>query len=112
MSGITGWTYNEILAMGVHGAHIVDQNARLVGPYTEYTWLRDSTDPKLRWLWCRSQNPVCPEFSLYAPGSGLAFFDTSDAGMVYWLVTGGLNGGDQGATPAKLKALFTTGGAL
>ena len=52
--------------------------------------------------------PAPAEFSSYGPGSGYSWqpvvFDASDAGMVYWLITGGINGGDQAGSPAKLQA--------
>ena len=93
--------------------HIVDQNAGLDRAYSESTWMRDSTDAKLRWLWCRGQGTTCPEFSGFAAGAGKTTFDESDAGMAYWLVTGGhqngkdsVSQGDQNATPEKLRVLF------
>ena len=107
---LTGCTYDEVVALGVNGVHISDQNPGLVKPAAEYLWLRDSGDVGLRWLWARSQDPAPAEFAEYGPGSGDTWangsVDPSDAGMVYWLLTGGINGGDQGATPAKLEAMF------
>jgi hypothetical protein len=90
--GLTGATYNYdmIGAMGIKLVHIHDQNANLSCPYSQFTWLRDSPDPNLQWLWARGQVAAKPTF------------DCSDAGMTYYLIFG-----DENATPAKLKALLT-----
>lgn len=88
-----------------------------MNPNSAYHWLRDSSDQKLRWLWCRSQSSNsggCAEFSAYAGGAGKSTFDESDAGMLYWLIHDGYQNtvqdaelfGDQDATPAKLRTLF------
>jgi hypothetical protein len=105
---LQGWTYPEVVALGVNGVHIANQNNVLNAPHSEYFWLRDSPDVALRWVWARSQDPAPAEFSSYGPGSGYIWqpvvFDASDAGMVYWLITGGINGGDEAGSPAKLQA--------
>jgi FG-GAP-like repeat len=105
---LQGWTYPEVVALGVNGVHIADQNSVLNAPHSEYFWLRDSSDVALRWVWARSQDPAPAEFSSYGPGSGYIWqpvaFDASDAGMIYWLITGGINGGDEAGSPAKLQA--------
>jgi CubicO group peptidase (beta-lactamase class C family) len=95
-----GWTFNEIGGLGVNLHHITDQNPGLVTDPSQYFWLRDSSDPKLRWLWDRHV------------ASGLPYFDPSDAGMLYWFATGAQSGGDENATPDKLRNLFgaATGG--
>ena len=90
--GLTGtcYSFNKIGTMGVKLLHIVDQNAGLNRPYTEFYWLRDSADPKLRWLWDRGQ------------AAAKSTFDCSDAGAVYCELTG-----DPTADPTKLNAILT-----
>jgi hypothetical protein len=113
---LQGWTYPEVVALGVNGIHIANQNNVLNAPHSEYFWLRDSPDVALRWVWARSQDPAPAEFSSYGPGSGYIWqpvvFDASDAGMVYWLITGGINGGDEAGSPAKLQANLTLADTL
>ena len=89
-----GWSYAALESLGVILHHIKDQNEGLNEPYERYHWLRDSEDPRLRWLWDRGQV------------AGKSTFDESDAGMSYWLVTGGVSGGDDHATPEKLRDFF------
>jgi len=90
------WNFDELESiLGAHTYHLIDQNDGLKASPTDYLWLRDAADPKLRWLWDRHIV------------SGLAHFDPSDAGMVYWLLHGGPHGGDQHATPHKLKTILT-----
>ncbi len=76
--------------MGVKVLHIINQNPGLSRPLSEYYWLRDSSDPKLRWLWDRGQ------------AANKTWFDCSDAGVMYCHLTG-----DPTATPSKLKEMLT-----
>ena len=113
-SSITGWTFDELKNTGINYLQIQDQNGGLNEPYDEYYWLRDSSDRNLRWLWCRSRSTKCSEFSSFAAGAGKSTFDESDAGMAYFLVTGGTQDanadgtrdGDQSANPSKLRAML------
>jgi Secretion system C-terminal sorting domain len=62
-------------------------------PIDKWYWLRDSTDPNLRWVF--SRNPFGSKF------------DPSDAGMVYFILTGGPNnGGAKKAGWSEAKALL------
>lgn len=61
-------------------------------PRNKWNWLRDSSDPDLRWLHSRDQFDDK--------------FDPSDAGMTYWLITGGPNGGNAQGGPAEAKKLL------
>src|SRR5262245_43056430 len=93
------FTYNKrsVVESGIHWVQIQDQNRLLSNsPYgspakpeqfAPYFWMRDSGDPKLRFLWERLQVSTRP--------------DPSDAGMTWFLVTG-----DEEADPAKLRRLL------
>jgi hypothetical protein len=62
-------------------------------PIDKWHWLRDSKEPKLRWLF--SRNPFNNKF------------DPSDAGMAYFLITGGpWNGGNKTAGWPEAKILL------
>ncbi len=64
-------------------------------PSSKWAWLQNSSDPDLAWLYTRDKSD----------GSGTV--DVSDAGMTYFIITGGpLNGGDKRAGWAKAKALL------
>src|SRR6185295_6857369 len=90
------WNFWELgSVLGAKLIHIADQNAGLRVDQSNYAWLQQSSDSKLNWLWQRHV------------ASGLApVYDPSDAGMIYWLLTGANNNGDQGATPAKLRTML------
>jgi hypothetical protein len=90
-------TKRSVIPTGVHWVQIQDQNRLLsrsrygrpaqpeeFGPYF---WMRDSDDPRVRFLWERMLVSTRP--------------DPSDAGMAYFLVTG-----DEQADPDKLKRLL------
>lgn len=91
------FTKRSVIEQGVHWVQISDQNRLLSfgqygrpaapGEFEPYFWLRDSTDPNLRWLWERMLLSTRP--------------DPSDAGMAWFLVTG-----DETCDPAKLKQLL------
>ncbi|GEM_PF-2996197 len=90
-----GYNFSDFSGMGVKTKQIKDQNGGLNKPYSEFYWLRDSNDSKQKWLWDRGQ------------AAGKNNFDCSDCGMAYWLITGGINGGDENGNPQKLKTFFT-----
>lgn len=106
-------TKRDVIELGVKWVQVPDQNSRLStvpyrsvslqkspidakwapaasDDYRAYFWLRDANDPKLRFLWERMVASTRP--------------DPSDAGMVYFLVTG-----DVEATPEKIRDLLVDG---
>ena len=93
------WNFNELGSIvGASLKHIIDQNSRTRLNESHYTWLRQSSDRKLNWLWERHL------------ASGLSpLFDPSDAGMIYWLITGATNGGDETVTPEKFRTVLEGG---
>lgn len=93
----SGWTWTEMQAANatVTFTHIADQNAGLNVNESNYTWTQNSYDSRLTWLWDR-----------HITSGETPFFDPSDAGMVYWLITGGGGAGDEGATPRKVRFII------
>ncbi len=88
------WT--DIVNSGVRTIHIKDQNAGLRTALSNWTWLRDSGLEAWRWLYSRNAAEI----------GNAGLFDCSDAGMVYYVLTGR---GDQDANAAKLQDLFMNG---
>lgn len=90
-------TKRSVIELGVRWVQIQDQNALLSrSPYgrpatpeefRDFFWMRESHDPKVRFLWERMLVSTRP--------------DPSDAGMVYFLATG-----DEQADPDKLRRLL------
>ncbi len=79
---------------------IHEQNGNLKKPFSQYSWARDHADPRVKFLWDRAQ---ATQSTNYAPIKG--DFDPSDAGMVWYVLTGGPEGnGDQDCTPKKLES--------
>lgn len=59
-------------------------------------FLKDYDDDRVKWLWtCRKM----PEYE--NPSYQKGYYDYSDAGMTYWLITGANGGGDENVTPKK-----------
>lgn len=69
---------------------IVDQNKELRTALSRWYWLRDSSNPNLRWVYSRIVAEQKPNIA-----------DVSDSGMIYFLLTG-----DQHGTPEKYKAML------
>lgn len=90
-------TKRSVIEQDVHWVQIRDQNRLLSSSrygqpatpeeFQPYFWMRDSTDPKLKFLWERMLVSTRP--------------DPSDAGMTWFLATG-----DEDCDPAKLKQLL------
>ena len=90
-------TKRDVIALGVNWIQIRDQNPLLAfsrygqpaqpEEFKPYFWMRDSQDPKVRFLWERMVVSTRP--------------DPSDSGMAYFLMTG-----DEEADPAKYKRLL------
>jgi hypothetical protein len=91
------FTKRHVIEQDVHWVQITDQNKRLSysrygnpakpAEFAPYFWMRDSIDPKVKFLWDRMLVSTRP--------------DPSDAGMAWFLVTG-----DEECTPEKLKTLL------
>ena len=102
--GSNNHSWNEIfrfrLSDGLNMHEIIDQNGELNDAdggdfstaHSEWTWLKDSPIDNLSWLYSRNQ---------FAEK-----FDPSDSGMVYWLLTGGPDCGNERAGAIEAKALL------
>jgi hypothetical protein len=76
-------TWEDIKALGVETIRIKNQNKTAWNTNVENVfWMRDSDNFKLKWLFSRNAKPT---------------YDSSDSGMLWWLVTGGKNGGNENA---------------
>ncbi len=86
-------TWSHIQSSGVKTVRIKDQNAGMSTAVSNWTWLRDSSVEAWKWLFGRNKKSTTN-------------FDASDAGMVYYIITGR---GDQDGNAAKIKDLFMNG---
>jgi chitodextrinase len=80
---------------------IIDQNSSdgdndWNTPRSKWSWLQNSSNPD--WVWLYNRSTIKENF------------DDSDAGMTYWLISGGPNGGDQRGGWPEAKDLFENGG--
>ncbi|MEX0777489.1 MAG: PEP-CTERM sorting domain-containing protein [Phycisphaeraceae bacterium] len=84
-------TWSNVKTTGVVTVEIPDQNQHLGNTaLADWNWLKDSSDPDWQWLYSRNQF-----------GNK---FDVSDAGMVWYIITGR---GQTNATPQDVHTLFT-----
>lgn len=96
------FTWQEILDFGVVEHQIGDQNVGLQTTTNQWDWAKNFVDPKIAWIWNQLD---------YAERDGVVKFQTnkfdcSDAGMIYWWITGANQGGNRKATPGEVKNLL------
>lgn len=96
------FSWQEILEFGVTEHQIGDQNKGLQTATREWDWARNHARHGIAWIWNQLQ---------YAEQDGVVKFQTnkfdcSDAGIIYWWITGADQGGDRNATPAEIKDLL------
>lgn len=96
------FTWQEILDFGVKEHQIGDQNVGLQTAISQWDWARDHEDPGIAWIWNQLH---------YAEQDGVvkfqtSKFDCSDAGMIYWWITGATKEGNRVATPVEMQALL------
>ncbi|EWH09160.1 hypothetical protein DS2_13844 [Catenovulum agarivorans DS-2] len=93
------FTWQQILDFGVTEHQIGDQNVGLQTPIEYWDWAKVHKHPGIRYIW---------DMLAYAEQDGIVDFQTnkfdcSDAGMVYWWITGANNGGNNHATPIDIR---------
>ena len=96
------FTWKQILAFGITEHQIGDQNAGLKTAVQAWDWAKNHPNEGIAWIHGRLE---------YAEQDGVVkfqanHFDCSDAGMVYWWLTGADQGGNKNATPAEMKTLL------
>jgi len=98
------FTWREILNFGVTEHQIGDQNVGLQVPISSgvWDWAANHSQPEIAWVWDQLK---------YAEQDGVVGFQTdkfdcSDAGMVYWWLSGATKGGNKNSTPVEMKTLL------
>jgi hypothetical protein len=94
--------WQEILDFGVAEHQIGDQNVGLQTAIDAWDWAKGHQDQGIHWIW---------KNLAYAEQDGVVKFQTnkfdcSDAGMVYWWITGADRGGDKIATPKAIAEML------
>ena len=89
-------TWDDLGRLGATLIHITDQNGSnedndFNTSEANWLWLKESSNPDWQWLFSRNVKNT---------------FDVSDAGMTWWLISGGPKGGDERAGWAETRALF------
>ncbi|WP_298767181.1 hypothetical protein [uncultured Polaribacter sp.] len=71
-----------------------------------WQWLKESKNPNWQWLYNIDDTYQVDKLERWKSNTE-KHFDISDAGMTFWLITGGPNGGNDKAGWKEVKALFT-----
>ncbi|WP_395344417.1 hypothetical protein PN836_006530 [Ningiella sp. W23] len=96
------FTWQQILDFGVTEHQIGDQNVSLQTPISKWDWAKNHKNKGYRFMW---------EMLAYAEQDGVVpfqtnKFDCSDAGMIYWWITGANEGGNNFATPSDIQDML------
>lgn len=96
------FTWQQVLDFGVTEHQIGDQNVGLQTSPHYWDWAKNHSNPGIAYIW---------EMLDYAKRDGIVDFqigkfDCSDAGMLYWWITGANNGGNKDSTPKDIKDLL------
>lgn len=91
--------WQQILDFGVTEHQIGDQNLSLQTPISDWDWAKEHENEGYRFMW---------EMLAYAEQDGVVpfqanKFDCSDAGMIYWWITGADKGGNNFANVSDVK---------
>lgn len=70
-----------------------------------WSWLKDSDNPNWQWLYGMDDTHWVDDMEHWKSNTKETF-DISDAGMTYWLITGGPMGGNDKGGWKEVKALF------
>lgn len=94
--------WNEILRFNITEHQIGDQNIGLQSTIPAWDWAKDHSNASIRWIWKQLQ---------YAEQDGVVKFQTnkfdcSDAGMVYWWITGANQNANRFATTSDIKNML------
>ncbi len=89
---------------------IIDQNKSngeddFQSNINNWQWLKNSTNENWQWLYNLDDTYQVDKLERWKSDTE-KHFDISDAGMTYWLITGGPNGGNDKAGWKETKALF------
>ncbi|WP_144059207.1 glycosyl hydrolase [Rhodopirellula sp. SWK7] len=100
------FSWQQILDFGITEHQIGDQNVGLKTATDEWDWAKEHDNANFAWIWQQLS---------YAEQDGVVqfqtnHFDCSDAGMVYWWITGADRGGQKHATPIGIKTMLLRGG--
>lgn len=96
------FTWAQILDFGVQEHQVGDQNVGLQTKIGPWDWAKNHQNRGIAWIW----NQLA-----YAEKDGVVKFQTnkfdcSDAGMIYWWITGATRGGNKSSTPVEVKELL------
>ena len=97
------FSWQEILDFGVTEHQIGDQNVGLKTAIPPWDWAKEHADERINWIWDQLAYAERDEVVKFQKGH----FDCSDAGMVYWWITGADQGGNKHATPSDLKVILS-----
>ena len=94
--------WQQILDFGIREHQIGDQNVGLQTAIQEWDWAKQHDNEGIKWIW----NQLA-----YAEQDGVVKFQTdkfdcSDAGMVYWWITGSDSSGNKLSTPIEIGELL------
>lgn len=97
------YTWQQILDFGIEEVRIPDQNINLKLDHDQWDWARDHTDPRIRLIWTIGNIAEVDDIVKFQKGK----WDCSDAGMVFYWITGATNGGIKQGSVTDVKNILS-----
>lgn len=85
------YTWQQILDFGIEEVRIPDQNINLKVDLVEWDWAKEHPDSRIQQLWLQGKIAEVDDVVAFQKGK----WDCSDAGMIFYWITGATNGGNK-----------------
>ena len=97
------YEWQQILDFGVEEVRIPDQNIDLKVKIAQWDWAKDHSDSRIQQVWIQGKIAEIDDVVTFQKG----YWDCSDAGMVYYWITGAnVNGGLKTAKDTDVKSIL------
>ncbi|MEM6378697.1 MAG: hypothetical protein AAF705_10795 [Bacteroidota bacterium] len=96
------YTWQQILDFGVEEVRIPDQNINLKVDQEQWDWARDHSDSRIQQIWLQGKIAEVDDVVKFQKGK----WDCSDAGMVFYWLTGATNGGSKKGSVKQVKKIL------
>ena len=97
------YTWQQIFDFGIEEVRIPDQNINLKLDHEQWDWARNHTDPRIRLIWTIGKMAEVDDVVKFQKGK----WDCSDAGMVFYWITGATHGGIKQGSVTDVKNILS-----
>ncbi|WP_066630714.1 hypothetical protein [Labilibacter marinus] len=96
------YKWQDILDFGIQEVRIPDQNIKLKVVKSQWNWAMNHPDDRVQFVWLMGKMAEVDDVVKFQKGK----WDCSDAGMLYYWITGATNGGIEQGTVEQVKGVL------